>query len=157
GSALFHAPTRPPLGFEEIIGHYAEIGIRCWTTHDSDVIPTDALGTDRQAEIVARIKSALQKHGLECSMVTSETFHHSVWAGGPAAESPDVRAYAKFRVENVVDMGHELGAKFAVYWPGSLGYYVQGAIDEVQTLTWYAEALNAACDRDLAVAKQKGR
>ena len=59
-------------------------------------------------------------------------------------------------VRNTVDIGHELGAKFAVYWPGSLGYYVQGAIDEVETLRWYAEALNAACDRDIEVAKRKG-
>ena len=27
-----------------------------------------------------------------------------------------------------------LGAQFAVYWPGSLGYQVQGAIDEVKIL-----------------------
>jgi xylose isomerase len=38
-----------------------------------------------------------------------------------------------------------------------LGYYVQGAIDETQTLRWYAEALNAACEHDIAVAGKKGR
>ncbi len=27
GQALFHAPTRPPIGFEEIIRKYGEIGI----------------------------------------------------------------------------------------------------------------------------------
>src|ERR1700753_3316037 len=27
GNALFHAPTRPPIGFEEVIRRYAEIGI----------------------------------------------------------------------------------------------------------------------------------
>src|SRR5260370_39697463 len=101
--------------------------------------------------MVDRIKKALKEHGLQCSMVTAETFHHAVWAAGPAAESPEVRNYAKFRVENTVDIGHELGASFAVYWPGSLGYYVQGAIDETETLRWYAQAINAACDRDLEV------
>ena len=44
-----------------------------------------------------------------------------------------------------------------MYWPGSLGYYVQGAIEETETLRWYAEAINAACDRDIEVAGQKGR
>ena len=63
-------------------------------------------------------------------MVTTETFHHAVWAASPAAEAPEVREYASFRVRNTVDIGHELGASFAVYWPGSLGYYVQGAIEE---------------------------
>ncbi len=74
-----------------------------------------------------------------------------------SAEAPEVRDYASFRVRNTVDIGHELGARFAVYWPGSLGYYVQGAIDETDTLRWYAQALNAACDRDIEVARLKGR
>jgi xylose isomerase len=156
GSALFHAPTRLPLGFEDVIRHYGEIGIGHWCTHDTDVIPTNALGTPKQAEILERIKSTLLRHGVRCSMVTAETFHHAVWAASPAAESPHVREYAKFRVRNNVDIGHELGASFAVYWPGSLGYYVQGAVEETDTLRWYAEALNAACEHDIQVSAQRG-
>src|SRR5690349_21517318 len=109
GQALFHAPTRPPIGFEEVIRQYARIGIGYWTTHDTDVIPTEALGRDQQKEIVARIKKSLADHGLACSMVTTETFYHAVWAASPAAESPAVRDYAAFRVKNTVDIGHELG------------------------------------------------
>jgi xylose isomerase len=86
-------------------------------------------------------------------MVTAETFYHAVWAASPAAEAPEVRDYAAFRVENTVRIGHELGAEFAVYWPGSLGYYVQGAIDETETLRWYAGALNAACEADIKIAR----
>ena len=157
GQALFHAPTRPAIDFEEIIRKYAEIGIGYWTTHDTDVIPTEALGKGGQAEIVARIGKALKANGVKCSMVTTETFHHAVWAAGPAAEAPEVREYANFRVCNTVDIGHELGAGFAVYWPGSLGYMVQGAIDETDTLRWYAGAINAACDRDIKVARVMGR
>ena len=157
GQALFHAPTREPVGYEEVIRQYGAIGIAHWTTHDTDVIPTAALGKDRQREIVAGIQSALRSHGVQCSMGTTDTFYHAVWAASPAAEAPDVRAYAASRVCNTVEIGHELGAQFAVYWPGSLGYYVQGAIDETQTLRWYADALNAACARDIEVARQKGR
>jgi xylose isomerase len=157
GQALFYAPTRPEIGFEDVIRKYAEIGIGYWATHDTDVIPTEAIGKDRQHEIVARVRRALDENGLKCSMVTTETFHHAVWAASPAAEAPEVREYANFRVRNTVDIGHELGASFAVYWPGSLGYYVQGAIEETQTLRWYADALNAACERDIEVARQKGR
>ncbi|HEX4133038.1 MAG TPA: TIM barrel protein [Bryobacteraceae bacterium] len=156
GHALFHAPTRPEIGFEEVIRNYARIGIGWWSTHDTDVIPTDALGKDAQWEIAARIKKTLEANGVRCSMVTAETFHHAVWAAGPAAESPAVREYAKFRVRNTVDLGHDLGASFAVYWPGTLGYLVQGAIEETETLRWYAEALNAACQRDIETAKAKG-
>src|SRR5579862_8068394 len=157
GHALFHAPTRPEIGFDEIIRKFGELGIGYWTTHDTDVIPTDVIGTELQREIVERIKKALRESGVQCSMVTTETFHHAVWSASPAAEAPQVREYAKYRVKNTVDIGHELGAQFAVYWPGSLGYYVQGAIDEMDTLRWYAGALNAACEHDIEVAKRKGR
>ncbi len=157
GNALFHAPTRPSIGYEDVIRHYSEIGIPYWCTHDTDVIPTNAIGTDKQAEIVGGIKSALSKYGLKCSMVTTETFHHAVFAASPAAESSAVREYAAYRLGNTVGIGHELGAQYAVYWPGSLGYYVQGAIDEVQTLKWYAEGLNAACEADIAIAKKYNR
>jgi xylose isomerase len=157
GQALFHAPTRPAIGFEAVIRKYGELGIGYWTTHDTDVIATEDLGTSRQAETVERIQRALAGSGVKCSMVTTETFHHAVWAASPAAEAPSVREYAKFRVCNTVEIGHQLGASFAVYWPGSLGYYVQGAIDEMDTLRWYADALNAACDRDIEVARRSRR
>src|SRR3954463_9936652 len=107
GQALFHAPTRPEIGFQEIIRKYAEIGIGYWATHDSDVIPTDAMGTERQGAIVADIQKSLRENGVKCSMVTTETFHHAVWSASPAAEAPQVREYAKFRVRNTVDIGHE--------------------------------------------------
>lgn len=157
GNALFHAPTRKPVNFEEVIKAYAKIGIGHWTTHDTDVIPASALFRDEQWSIVAKIKKALKKHGLACSMVTTETFHHAVFAGGPAAEAPDVRAYAAERLKNTVHIGHELGASYAVYWPGSLGYYTAGAVDEVDTYHWYADGLNAACEADIEFAKKYNR
>ncbi|MBI1899432.1 MAG: TIM barrel protein [Acidobacteria bacterium] len=157
GHALFHAPTRSPVTFEQVIEKWGELGIGHWTTHDTDVIGAKDLGTERQEQIVNRIGQALKKHGVQCSMVTTETFHHPVFAASPAAEAPQVREYAAWRLRNTVAIGHELGAQFAVYWPGSLGYYVQGAIEETQTLKWYAEGLNAACDADIEIARKKGR
>jgi xylose isomerase len=157
GQALFHAPTRDAVTYEEVIREYARIGIPCWSTHDSDVIPTETLLSDAQWEIVEDIKKTLDRYGLRCSMVTTETFFHAVWAAGPAAEAPEVREYAARRLANTVEIGHRLGASYAVYWPGSLGYLTQGSIDETQTLRWYAEGLNAACRRDIEVARQMGR
>src|SRR6202011_3706045 len=98
GQALFHAPTREAIGFERVIREYAKIGIGYWTTHDTDVIPTGALGKPQQAEIVDRIKTALREHGMACSMVTTETFFHAIWAASPAAEAPEVRRYAEWRL-----------------------------------------------------------
>jgi xylose isomerase len=157
GQALFHAPTRQPVGYEDVIREYAKIGIGYWTTHDTDVIPAEALGTDREDEIVAGIGKTLKKHGLECSMVTTETFHHAVWAASAAAESPSVREYAAWRLSNTVKIGHRLRASYVVYWPGSLGYLTQGAVEETQTLRWFAEGLNAACEADLEIAQANRR
>jgi xylose isomerase len=155
GQALFHAPTREPVSYAEVISHFAEIGIAYWTTHDTDVIPTEDLMTPRQDKTVDDIRKTLRKHGLKCSMVTTETFFHPIWATSSASEAPDVRAYAAARLENTVAIGHELGAQFVVYWPGTLGYLTQGSIDEEQTLKWFAEGINAACLKDIALASEK--
>lgn len=155
GQALFHAPTREPVSAAEVIRHLAEIGVGYWSTHDSDIIPTEDLMTDRQGATLANIQKALRENGVSCSMVTTETFHHPVFAASPAAEAPEVRGYASKRLENTVEIGHELGAQFVVYWPGTLGYLLQGAIDETQTLKWYAEGINAACEKDIAIAERK--
>jgi len=157
GHALFHAATREPSDFEEVIEKLGEIGVAYWTTHDTDVIATDDLLVDKQWETVAAIKKSLEENDVRCSMVTTETFHHAVFAGSPAAEAPEVREYAAKRLANTVEIGHELEAQFAVYWPGTLGYMVQGAIEETETLRWFADGLNAACERDIQVAKEKGR
>lgn len=155
GQALFHAPTRDAVSPEEVIRQLAEIGVAYWSTHDTDIIPTEDLMTDRQWETVGRIQKALRANRVRCSMVTTETFFHPVWATSPASESPRVRAYAAARLANTVEIGHELGAHFVVYWPGTLGYLLQGVVDEPQTLRWYAEGINAACEKDIAVAAKK--
>ena len=82
GHALFHAPTRHPVPFETVIAEYEKIGIGHWCTHDTDVLSYDEVGKDAQWETVGRIKGSLKKHGLKCSMVTTETFHHAVFASG---------------------------------------------------------------------------
>jgi xylose isomerase len=105
GHALFHAPTRRPVTFEEVIEQYGRIGIGYWCTHDTDVIPAEQLGKDGQHEIVARIRKALANNGLKCPMVTTETFHNAVFAAGPAAESPEIRKYEAWRVCNTGEIG----------------------------------------------------
>lgn len=157
GQALFHAPTREPVSPADVIQRLGEIGIAWWATHDSDIVPTEDLGTERQDEIVNAISAALRKHGVKCSMVTGNTFFDPVWAASPASEQPEVRACACERLENVVEIAHKLGAQFIVYWPGTLGYQLQGIVDETQMLKWYAEEINAACEKDLALSREMGR
>src|SRR5579885_2164281 len=69
GQAVFHAPIRSRLTFEQVIEEYSKVGVNYWCTHDTDVIPTNDLFTPRQDELVSRITDSLQKNGLKCSMV----------------------------------------------------------------------------------------
>src|ERR1700677_5077704 len=62
GHALFHAPTRRPVTFEEVIEQYGRIGVGYWCTHDTDVIPAEQLGKDGQQEIVVRIHAGEPNH-----------------------------------------------------------------------------------------------
>lgn len=156
GQALFHAPTRKPIEPAEVIRHFAEIGIGWWTSHDTDIISPDELMTPKQDEILDGITKSLKQYGVQCSMVTGETFFSAVWAASPAGEQSEVRAYAARRLENVVEMGHRLGAKFAVYWPGTLGYQFQGAIDETVMLKRYADLINDVCEKDLSLSRSRG-
>ena len=41
--------------------------------------------------------------------------------------------------------------------PARSGYHVQGAVEETETLRWYAEGLNAACEADIEIAKKHNR
>src|SRR5260221_978609 len=63
GQALFHAPTREAIGFEDVIREYAKIGIGHWATHHTGVIPTAAPARDRQSANVGRIQKALTNDG----------------------------------------------------------------------------------------------
>ena len=157
GHALFHAPTRKPVGFEEVIENYAEIGIGYWCTHDTDVIPTDAIGTAKQDEIVARIKSVASEARRQVLDGDDGNVSSRGVGGQPRGGIP-----AGARVCGVASaqhgrIGHELGASSPCTGRVRSATYVQGAIDEMQTLRWYADGLNAACDEDIKVAKQKGR
>ena len=158
GQALFHAPTRPAIGFEEVIRKYAEIGIGYWATHDTDVIPTEAIGKDAQWEIVRAHREKLC--ATTASNVRWSQPKLSITPSGPPVPPPNRPTFASTPSSGCRTRwisGTKLGAGFAVYWPGSLGYYVQGAIEETATLRWYAGAINAACDRDIEVAAKKGR
>src|SRR5260370_18810768 len=134
GQALFHAPTRQPLGFADVIREYGRLGISYWATHDTDVIPTEALGTDEQARIVGEIRSALKNHGVAWSMVNTGTFFHAVSGANPAAEAPEVREYAAWRIAHTGGIGAALGAQVAGGWPGWVGYVTLGGGWEAATL-----------------------
>ena len=80
GSALFHAPTRPAIGFEDVIRKYSEIGIQYWCTHDTDVIATSELGGPQQAEILGRIKAAYDREPTLANLLLDPSFREELGA-----------------------------------------------------------------------------
>ena len=110
GQALFHAPTRAASQFRECHPRIRQNRHRLLVhaRHRCDSRPKRWARTSNGKSSAAS-RTALNEHGLKCSMVTTETFHHAVWAASPAAEQPEVREYAKFRVSNTVDIGHRTG------------------------------------------------
>ena len=121
------------------------------------MIPTDEIGTERQDAIVERIKEVAEEERSEVLDGDDRDFPSRCVCREPGGGIAASAGVCSQPLRNTVRIGHELEAQFAVYWPGSLGYYVQGAIEETQTLRWFADGLNAACEEDIKVAKQKGR
>ena len=63
GNALFHAPTRTPVGFETVIEKYAEVGIGYWCTHDTDVIAMSSHGRGASRLFLGSVADKLIRGG----------------------------------------------------------------------------------------------
>jgi xylose isomerase len=143
GQALFYAPTRKPITYEG-----RDSGISAKSESVTGAHTTAMSFPARNSVTIAdRNRQRYQKNAQRAQRQMLDGHHRDFLSrslrrrtrsrstGGPRIH--------QIRVRNTVDIGHELGAQYAVYWPGSLGYFVQGAVDEMQTLRWYAESLNA--------------
>ena len=143
--------TPPTPSPEAVEGLLAEIG------QALDLEPTE-LADGALRELWTSLGTALGPTIADNPELWSLSLEREPWL----LALPGVQPRAQLFVDQVgaivlTDLADELGAQFAVYWPGSLGYYTQGAIDETQTLRWYAAALNAACEHDIEVARKAKR
>ena len=114
-------------------------------------------GTERQSEIVARIRRDARTNTASSARWSPP--RRSITRCGrpvPRPKRPKSANTPHSASGTPSTSATSWARKYAVYWPGSLGYFTQGAIDETQTLRWYADALNAACEHDIEVAKTEG-
>ena len=112
------AKTKSPM---ELVHLLAEVGAYGVNFHDNDLVPIDALPSERD-RIIKDFKAALKQTGLVVPMATTNLFSDPVFKDGAfTSNDPKVRAYALQKTMNAIDLGVELGAKVYVFWGGREG------------------------------------
>ena len=138
----FGSATRALMDPVYIVEKLAEIGAWGITFHDDDLVPFGSSDAEREA-IIARFKNALERTGIVCEMVTTNTFSHPIFKDG-AFTSNDrrVRRYGLRKVLRNVDLAAELGATTFVMWGGREGAEYDTSKDYFAALERYAEGID---------------
>ena len=137
--------VRPPLKPTEIVAMLAEAGAWGVNLHDDDLVPIDALSSERES-IVTEFQKACQRHGLLVPMATVSLFFHPIFRDGAfTANDSEVRAYALQKTMRAMDLGAELGAKIFVLWGGREGTETDGCRRADDAIKRLREAINFLC------------
>jgi xylose isomerase len=146
GRDPFGAPVREPKTPVELVHLLAEVGAYGVNFHDNDLVPIDATPAERD-RIVADFKKALEETGLVVPMATTNLFFDPAFKDGAfTSNDPSVRAYARQKTMNAIDLGVELGAKIYVFWGGREGTETDAAKDPIEATKRTREAMNFFCE-----------
>ena len=139
-------PVREKLAPHELVYLLGEVGAWGVNFHDNDLVPIDATPAERD-RIVADFKKALADTGLIVPMATTNLFGDPAFKDGAfTSNDPKVRAYAKQKTLNAIDLGVELGAKTYVFWGGREGTESDAGKDPVEAIKHTREAMNFFCE-----------
>ena len=142
GRDPFGSPVRDPLSPVELVYLLAEVGAYGVNFHDNDLVPIDATPAERE-HIVRDFKKTLQETGLVVPMATTNLFGDPIFKDGAfTSNDPKVRAYARQKTMNAIDLGVELGAKVYVFWGGREGVETDASKDPVEAIKRNREAMN---------------
>ncbi len=142
GRDPFGDAVRQPMSPAEIVYLLGEVGAWGVNFHDNDLIPIDATPAERD-RILKEFRQALADTGVIVPMATTNLFYDPVFRDGAfTSNDPRVRAYARQKTMQAIDLGVELGAKIYVFWGGREGTETDSGKDPVDALKWYREALN---------------
>ncbi|MFQ5653438.1 MAG: xylose isomerase [Planctomycetota bacterium] len=145
GRDPFGGPVRERIPPARIVEKLAELGACGVNLHDEDLIPFGASAAERDA-IVAGFRRALDDHGLEVPMVTTNLFSHPIFKDGAfTADDPRVRAFARRKAMDAIDLGVELGAEVLVCWGGREGAEADARRDPRTAIARYREAIDYLC------------
>ena len=146
GSDPFGGRVRETIPPERIVERLAALGAHGVNLHDNDLVPFDASPAERD-RIVASFKRALDDHGMQVPMATTNLFSHPVFKEGAfTANDPEVRQFAIQKTMRAIDLGVELGARTYVFWGGREGSEVDAAKDLPEGYKRFREALNFLLD-----------
>lgn len=146
GRDPFGGPVREPLSPVELVHLLAEVGAYGVNFHDNDLVPIDATAATRD-RIVRDFQAALKETGLVVPMATTNLFSDPIFKDGAfTANDPRVRAYARQKTMNAIDLGVELGAKVYVFWGGREGTETDSSKDPLEAIRRNREAMNFLCE-----------
>jgi xylose isomerase len=146
GRDPFGEPVRHQLSPVEIVHLLAEVGAYGVNLHDNDLVPIDASPTERK-RIVKEFRQVLADTRLVVPMATTNLFSDPAFKDGAfTANDARVRAYARQKTMQAIDLGMELGAKVYVFWGGREGSESDAAKDPVESLKRFREAINFLCE-----------
>lgn len=146
GRDPFGEPVRASKSPMEIARMIAEIGAYGVNLHDNDLIPIDATPS-QQDQIKSEFHKVLKETGLVVPMATTNLFSDPVFKEGAfTSNDPRVRAYARQKTLNAIDLGAEFGAGVYVFWGGREGVETDAAKSPVDAIKRNREAMNYFCE-----------
>jgi xylose isomerase len=146
GRDPFGEPVRERKTAFDIARMIAEIGAWGVNLHDNDLIPIDATPAQRD-QIKAEFHKVLKETGLVVPMATTNLFTDPAFKDGAfTSNDPRVRAYARQKTLDAIDLGAEFGAKVYVFWGGREGVETDAAKSPVDAIKRNREAMNYFCE-----------
>jgi xylose isomerase len=146
GRDPFGDPVRDEKSPAELVRLLGEVGAYGVNFHDNDLIPIDATPAEADA-IKKEFRKALQETGLKVPMATTNLFGDPIFKDGAfTSNDPKVRAYARQKTLNAIDLGVEFGAKVYVFWGGREGTETDSSKNVVDAIKWNREAMNFFCE-----------
>jgi len=146
GRDPFGEPVRDRKSPMEIARMIAEIGAYGVNLHDNDLIPIDATPAQRD-QIKSEFHKVLKETGLVVPMATTNLFTDPIFKEGAfTSNDPRVRAYARQKTLDAIDLGAEFGAEVYVFWGGREGVETDAAKNPVDAIKRNREAMNYFCE-----------
>jgi xylose isomerase len=142
--------TMAETKLEAAFDFFERLGLRYFTFHDIDVMPSAATLKEHAANL-RRIETSMAERmsatGVKLLWGTANLFTHPRYAGGAATSpDPEVYAWAAAQVRCCLETTHRLGGENYVLWGGREGYDSLLNTDLRRELDHYARFLSAVVE-----------
>jgi xylose isomerase len=146
GRDPFGGQVRAGKSPAELVYLLGEVGAYGVNFHDNDLIPIDATPAEAEA-IKKEFRKALDETGLVVPMATTNLFYDPIFKDGAfTSNDAQVRAYARQKTMQAIDLGAEFGAKVYVFWGGREGTETDASKSAVAAIQRNREAMNFFCE-----------